>query len=180
MSLLSEADLLRPKSGVQEDVLFNELVFFPPGSRAEVEVERFSCRGDHLAVGQLHLSGEGPVGAGDYSDPVATSELDWVWFIVDAYVEERANHLLNHRGVRFSPFALFFHNSFIDIYIKNPSDVSTPKSVKRSSKVSPLKSIYTILPVKININPTKPQPIQFIKYFILMLGISWILKGSIF
>jgi len=101
---LGEADLLRPKSGVHGDILFNELVSFPPGGRAEVEVERFSCRGDHLAVGQSHLPGEGPGGAGDYGDPVAASELGWVWVIVDAYVGERANHLLNHRGVRLSPF----------------------------------------------------------------------------
>ena len=40
---LCEADLLRPQSGVQEDVLFNKLVSFPPGGRV------FGWRADHLA-----------------------------------------------------------------------------------------------------------------------------------
>ena len=53
---------------------------------------------------QLHLSGEGPGGAGDYGDPAAASKLDWVWVIVDVDVREHANHLLNHRGVRFPSF----------------------------------------------------------------------------
>src|ERR1035441_4195219 len=74
---LGEPYLLRPKSQVQEDVLFDELVSLPPSGRAEGEVERLSRRGDHFAVGQSHLSGECPGGAGDYGDPVAASELGW-------------------------------------------------------------------------------------------------------
>jgi hypothetical protein len=30
--------------------------------------------------------------------------LGWVWVVVDVYVGEHANHLLNHRGMRFPPF----------------------------------------------------------------------------
>ena len=99
-SRLGEADLLRLQSGVPEDELFNHYVSVPLGGCGKVEVERFSCRGDHLAVGQLHLSGEGSGGAGDYGYSIAASELDWVWVVVDMDVGEDAKHLLNHRGVR--------------------------------------------------------------------------------
>ena len=84
----------------QKAKLFDEQVAVPLGGRGEVEVERLSCRGDHVAVGQDHLPGEGPCGAGDHGDPVAASELDWVWVVVDVDVGEDAKHLLHHRGVR--------------------------------------------------------------------------------
>src|ERR1700675_2295552 len=80
---LGEPDLLRPQSGVQEDELFDEQVAVPLGGRGEVEVESLSCRGDHLAAGQGHLPGKRSCGAGDYGDPVAAPELDWVWVVVD-------------------------------------------------------------------------------------------------
>src|ERR1700679_497053 len=104
---LGEAYLLSPKSGIHEDVFFNDLVSLPPGGRAVVEVECFSCRGDHLAVGQSHLSCECPGGAGYYGDPVAASELDWVGIIVDTNIGEHADHLLDHCGVRFPPLDRF-------------------------------------------------------------------------
>ena len=74
------------------------------GAVSYTHLDVYKRQGDHFAVGQDHLSGECPCSAGDYGDPIAASELGWVWVIVDAYVGERANHLLNHRGVRFSPF----------------------------------------------------------------------------
>jgi len=101
---LGEADLLRLQSGVPEDELFNDLVPIPLGGGAEGDVERFSCRSDHLAVGQSHLLGEGPGGAGDYGGPVTASELGWVWVIVDMAVGESAKHLLNEIRVRFPSF----------------------------------------------------------------------------
>jgi hypothetical protein len=64
-SRLGEADLLRLQSGVPEHEPFNHHVSVPLGGCGKVEVERISCRGDRLAVGQLHLSGEGSGGAGD-------------------------------------------------------------------------------------------------------------------
>src|ERR1700680_2403089 len=75
---LSKPDLLPLLSGVPEGRNNDELVAVPLGGLAELHVERFSCRGDHLAVGQDHLPSEGPRCAGDNSDPVAGPILDRV------------------------------------------------------------------------------------------------------
>ena len=47
--------------GVPEGGDDDEPVAVPFGRLAELEVERLSGRGDHLAVGEGHLAGEGPV-----------------------------------------------------------------------------------------------------------------------
>jgi hypothetical protein len=56
----------------------DELVAVPFAGLGELEVEGISGRRDLVAVGQVHLSGEGSGGVGDDGDPVAVSELDRV------------------------------------------------------------------------------------------------------
>ena len=99
-SLLGEADLLRLQSGVPEGGNYDEEVAVPLRGLAELDVERFSCRGDHFAIGEDHLPGEGPGGACDYGDPVAASELDRVRGVY-VHVGEDAQHLreLEHDGL---------------------------------------------------------------------------------
>jgi hypothetical protein len=62
-----------------------------------------SGRGDHVAVGEDHLPGEGPRDAGDNGDPVTASELDRVWRVVDVDVREDVEELLHRGGVRGPP-----------------------------------------------------------------------------
>ncbi len=98
-SPFGEADLLRLQGGVPEGEDLGDLVAVPLGGLAELEVERFSCRGDHVAVGQDHLPGEGPCGAADHGDPVAASELDWVGVVADVDVGEDVKELRHRCGV---------------------------------------------------------------------------------
>jgi AcrR family transcriptional regulator len=99
---LGESDLPPLQGGVVEGGDDDELVPGPLGGLAELEVERFTGRGDHGAVGQGHLPGEGPGGAGDDGDPVAAAELDRVRVAVNVHVGEDAQKLLHRRGVRFA------------------------------------------------------------------------------
>jgi len=93
---LGEPDLLRLQCGVPEDVLFLKQVALPPGGRGEIEVERFSGWCDYFAAGQDHSTGEGPCGAAYHGDPIASSELNWVWIVVDVYVRKRTKHVFHH------------------------------------------------------------------------------------
>src|SRR5450631_2128682 len=79
---LGEADLLCLQGGVPEGEDLDDLVAVPLDGLAELEVERFSCRGNYGPVGQGHLPGEGSCGAADHGDPVAASELDRVRVIM--------------------------------------------------------------------------------------------------
>src|SRR5215470_11735889 len=63
--LLGEAELLALQGCVVEGGDDDEQVAVPLGGLAELEVERLSGRGDHGAVGQGHLPGEGPGRTGD-------------------------------------------------------------------------------------------------------------------
>jgi len=98
--LFGEANLPRLQSGIPEGGNDDELVAVPLRGLAELDVERFACRGDHLAVGPDHLPAEGPGGAGDHGDPVAAAELNGVRG-VHVYVGEHAYQLPHRRGVRF-------------------------------------------------------------------------------
>jgi hypothetical protein len=71
----------------------DELIVIPFAGLGELDVERLSCREDHL-------SGEGPCDMGDHGDPVTASELDRVWVVVDVDVGEDAGELLDRGGVR--------------------------------------------------------------------------------
>jgi hypothetical protein len=57
--VLGEAELLGLRRGVPEGGDPDEPVAGPLGGLPEVEVERLSRRGDHVAVGQGHLRGAG-------------------------------------------------------------------------------------------------------------------------
>jgi hypothetical protein len=89
---LCEADLFAQQSGVPEGGDLDEPVAVPLGGLAELDVECFSCRGNHAAVLQNHLPGEGPGHIGDNGDPVAAAELDRIWSI-HVYVGEHPEHL---------------------------------------------------------------------------------------
>src|SRR6202021_3360561 len=70
-SLLGEADLLPLPGGVPEGGDDDELVAVPLGGLAELDVECLSGGGNHGAVGQGHLAGEGPGGVGGGGVPAA-------------------------------------------------------------------------------------------------------------
>src|SRR5438270_8049880 len=97
---LGEAELLRLKSGVIEGGDDDEPVAVPLGGLAELQVECLACGGDHLAVREGHLPGEGPGGVGDDGDPVSASEPDWIRR-VHVHVREAPQELLHRRGVWF-------------------------------------------------------------------------------
>jgi hypothetical protein len=76
MGRLGEAELLLLQCGVPERGDDDEPVAVPLGGLPELEVERFSGRGDCAAVGEGQLAGEGPGDVGDDGDPVSAPELD--------------------------------------------------------------------------------------------------------
>ena len=100
--LFGEANLPRHQSGVPEGGNDDELVAVPLRGLAELDVERFTCRADYLAVGQDHLPAEGPSDVGDDGDPVAAAELDRIRG-VHVHIGEHAQHLPHRCSVRFPP-----------------------------------------------------------------------------
>lgn len=96
--LPGEADLLRLHSRVPKGRDDDEPVAVPLRGLAEFHVERFSGRGDRLAVGENHLPGERPGGACDDGDPIAIAKLDRVPG-EHVHVREDPQHLLHRRGV---------------------------------------------------------------------------------
>jgi len=85
-SRLGEADLSLLQSGVPEGSDLNDQVPVPLDGLAEVAVERLTGPGYHGAIGQGQLAAKRPGGTANYGGPVAASELDRVWVVLDVDV----------------------------------------------------------------------------------------------
>ena len=85
----------RVPEGADDD----ELVALPLAGLGELDIEGFPGRGDHVAVREAHLAGEGSGDVGHDGDPVTASELDRVGG-VDADVGKHPDELLHRCTVR--------------------------------------------------------------------------------
>src|SRR6267143_422179 len=91
---LTQSYLLHQPDEVVEESLFDDLSFVVPvGYGAELHLEAFVRRRDHLSIRGLHGSLEGAGEVGHRAGPVILTEEDLVWVVDQMVVWEGLEEL---------------------------------------------------------------------------------------